>query len=317
MAIGRDLLDVPFAELVRNLAVAIADGQTALDRNSLSRRSRRSPRSRWRCSPTSPRSSSDDDPADRDGPGREWHPQQRDGAGQRRAGAPVGRRAHHDVDVAGGAVPTFYQFTEASVEVKIARSRCTRTDPHEHRVGARVPRARRLARVRVQCGRPDAEHVHLRRHGVQRAARHVRPVPPPSRLQPAITTVNTLTDPPTVTTVLPETTGDPRTTQLVYQLGESALGAVGAAPRPRLGGGIGQAQAALDRHSIEIQELIDVILLLGQFGVAVDAVRDLRTQLDVKIAVAMAQPAGTTPGIYLLFVPGGPLLEPRRAHQCR
>ena len=33
--IGRDLLDVPFAELVRNLAVGIADGQTALDKNSL------------------------------------------------------------------------------------------------------------------------------------------------------------------------------------------------------------------------------------------------------------------------------------------
>src|SRR3954447_1879134 len=33
--IGRDLLDLSFAEMVRNLAIAIADGQTALDRNSL------------------------------------------------------------------------------------------------------------------------------------------------------------------------------------------------------------------------------------------------------------------------------------------
>src|SRR5919198_2997497 len=33
--IGQDLLDVPFAEMVRNLGLAIADGQTALDRNSL------------------------------------------------------------------------------------------------------------------------------------------------------------------------------------------------------------------------------------------------------------------------------------------
>src|SRR3954447_15459173 len=33
--IGRDLLDIPFAELVRNLALAIAEGQTALDRNSV------------------------------------------------------------------------------------------------------------------------------------------------------------------------------------------------------------------------------------------------------------------------------------------
>src|SRR4051812_13885598 len=34
-SIGRDLLDVPFAEMVRNLALAIADGQSALDANSL------------------------------------------------------------------------------------------------------------------------------------------------------------------------------------------------------------------------------------------------------------------------------------------
>src|SRR5688500_328659 len=34
-SIGRDLLDVPFAEMVRNLALAIAEGQTALDANSI------------------------------------------------------------------------------------------------------------------------------------------------------------------------------------------------------------------------------------------------------------------------------------------
>ncbi len=35
MAIGQDLLDVPFAEMVRNLAFAIAEGQLALDRSSI------------------------------------------------------------------------------------------------------------------------------------------------------------------------------------------------------------------------------------------------------------------------------------------
>jgi hypothetical protein len=35
MSIGQDLLDVPFARMVENLAFAIADGQQALDRTSL------------------------------------------------------------------------------------------------------------------------------------------------------------------------------------------------------------------------------------------------------------------------------------------
>src|SRR5262249_57719717 len=35
MAIGQDLLDLPFAELLRNLAFAIAEGQLELDRSSI------------------------------------------------------------------------------------------------------------------------------------------------------------------------------------------------------------------------------------------------------------------------------------------
>ena len=35
MGIGKELLDVPFADLVRNLAFAIAEGQLALDRASI------------------------------------------------------------------------------------------------------------------------------------------------------------------------------------------------------------------------------------------------------------------------------------------
>ena len=44
MSVGQDLLDVPFPQMVQNLAFAIARGQLALDRTSLAtaRRSRRS-----------------------------------------------------------------------------------------------------------------------------------------------------------------------------------------------------------------------------------------------------------------------------------
>jgi hypothetical protein len=35
MALGQELLDVPFAEMVRNLAFAIAEGQLALDRSAI------------------------------------------------------------------------------------------------------------------------------------------------------------------------------------------------------------------------------------------------------------------------------------------
>ena len=65
-----------------------------------------------------------------------------------------------------------------------------------------------------------------------------------------------------------------------------------------LGRGVGAAQAALDRHSIEIQELIDSDPVLGQYGLQASWYQIPSTQLELKIAIALQQPpapAGTLP----------------------
>lgn len=58
-----------------------------------------------------------------------------------------------------------------------------------------------------------------------------------------------------------------------------------------LGRGVGAAQAALDRHSIEIQQLIDSDPVLGRYGLQSSWYQIPATQLELKIAVAMEQPA--------------------------
>jgi hypothetical protein len=57
-----------------------------------------------------------------------------------------------------------------------------------------------------------------------------------------------------------------------------------------LGRGVGAAQAALDRHSIEIQQLIDTDPVLGQYGLQASWYQIPATQLELKMAVAMQQP---------------------------
>ena len=57
-----------------------------------------------------------------------------------------------------------------------------------------------------------------------------------------------------------------------------------------LGRGVGAAQAALDRHSIEIQQLIDADPVLGQYGLQASWYQIPATQLELKMAVAMQQP---------------------------
>lgn len=66
-----------------------------------------------------------------------------------------------------------------------------------------------------------------------------------------------------------------------------------------LGRGVGAAQAALDRHSIEIQQLIDSDPVLGQYGLQASWYQIPSTQLELKIAIAMQQPAtpAPTPGV--------------------
>jgi len=57
-----------------------------------------------------------------------------------------------------------------------------------------------------------------------------------------------------------------------------------------LGRGIGEAQSALDLHSIEIQRLIDEDPVLSQYGLHATWYQIPSTQLELKIAVAVQQP---------------------------
>jgi len=57
-----------------------------------------------------------------------------------------------------------------------------------------------------------------------------------------------------------------------------------------LGRGIGEAQSALDLHSIEIQRLIDEDPVLSQYGLQATWYQIPSTQLELKIAVAVQQP---------------------------
>lgn len=61
-----------------------------------------------------------------------------------------------------------------------------------------------------------------------------------------------------------------------------------------LGRGIGAAQSALDRHSIEIQRQIDEDPVLGQYGLQATWYQLPSTQVELKVAVAAQQPAQAT-----------------------
>ncbi|MEJ5328874.1 MAG: hypothetical protein WHT07_01820 [Desulfobaccales bacterium] len=58
-----------------------------------------------------------------------------------------------------------------------------------------------------------------------------------------------------------------------------------------LGSGIGRAQAELDRHSIEIQKLILEDPVLSQYGLEATWYQIPRTELELKIAVALEHPS--------------------------
>lgn len=58
-----------------------------------------------------------------------------------------------------------------------------------------------------------------------------------------------------------------------------------------LGRGIGAAQSALDRHSIDIQRQIDEDPVLGQYGLQATWYQLPSTQVELKVAVVAQQPA--------------------------
>lgn len=199
MAIGRDLLDLPFAEMVRNLAIAIADGQTALDRNSLET---------LRALVTTEVDVLTDVTEVINPYEHEIEVEVPDDGGTRTervtvTGARVTSSGAEPIRMnmlQAGLFPTFYQFTEASIEVRLAIT--MREDREAATTGRSTGGLYGLGFSRAYASSVDYRTQNTYGYQAQGASvlrATMRPVPPPSRLAPTTTTVNRLTEPPTVT----------------------------------------------------------------------------------------------------------------------
>jgi hypothetical protein len=208
MSVGQDLLDVPFPQMVQNLAFAIARGQMALDRSSMET-TRQLAREKVKII-------------------EEIHEtitpsfqtvnlSISDGAGGTKTesivitGARIASESTTPVDYSllqAGLFPTFYQFTESIIEVKMSISQKT-SSSSELEAGASLSVQGGWGPVSVAF----AAHVNYKNsntysysaEGSSLLRTTLKPVPPPSRLSPRIITVNTLPmlqgQPPVVTTV--------------------------------------------------------------------------------------------------------------------
>lgn len=197
MAIGRDLLDLPFAEMVRNLAIAIADGQTALDRNSLDTLKELVDTKVDVITDIVETISPDEMTVTVDGDNVTV------------TGARIEATRQPEIEMSlfqAGLTPTFYQFTEAQIEVRLS---ITMREEREGTSSGRTSEGGALGFgfgamgfSRAYASSVDYRSSNAYDYAAQGASilrATMRPVPPPSRLAPDTTTVNTFTDPPTIT----------------------------------------------------------------------------------------------------------------------
>ncbi len=196
MAIGQDLLDLPFAELVRNLAFAIAEGQLELDRSSIETLKFLLENN----VNIVPEVAEIIEPVERT--------VTVSGAGGPRniviTGANIRASGAAPITLnllQAGLLPTFYQFTEATIEVKLSIS-MKRTETRETtgsgRLGAGLSGYRALAFGSAVNYR-TANTYSYSAQGASVLRCSMKPVPPPPRLIPRTVTINTFTSPPTIT----------------------------------------------------------------------------------------------------------------------
>lgn len=195
-SVGRDLLDVPFPEMVMNLAYAIARGQMALDRTSLST-ARMLARERVMLIQEVQEII---EPAIRVVPVPVY-----DADGNRTGTEAIrvtGARVQFESTdpesmtlLQAGLTPTFYQFTETIIEVKMSISQKT-SSSSEFEAGASLE-----ASASWGWGSASfAAHVNFKSsntysyssEGSSLLRTTLKPVPPPARLTPRVLTVNTL-----------------------------------------------------------------------------------------------------------------------------
>lgn len=195
MSVGQDLLDTPFAEMVQNLAFAIARGQLALDRSSMETTRQLASEKvaiieeiHEVIEPTFQTVQLSID----DGQGGQIN------SSVVITGAKITSESTAPQNytlLQAGLFPTFYQFTETEIEVKMSISQKT-SSSSELDVGASLSVQGGFGPVSVAF----AAHVNYKNsntysysaEGSSLLHTTLKPVPPPSRLTPRIITVNTL-----------------------------------------------------------------------------------------------------------------------------
>lgn len=196
MAIGQELLDIPFGEMLRNLAFAIAEGQLALDKSSIATLQHLLTTNVGLVTQITEII--------------EPSVQQVQVGGQMLpvTGASIRASGAQPVTMSllqAGLQPTFYQFTEATLEVKLSIS-VKRTEESESESQPNNSSPSNVS-VRGFKTRVFASSVNYRTsntfsyaaEGASVIRATLRPVPPPPRVTPRTVTVNALVTPPLVT----------------------------------------------------------------------------------------------------------------------
>ncbi len=186
---GSDLLAVPFPKMVLSLAQAIAKGQLALDQASLNTLKVLS-RTKFDYIPEIT---------------EVLTPRPFTTHGIEVTGVDVEAVSSPPLSMTllqAGIVPTFYQFTESVIEVKMSIS--SKTESHsEFEFGLETEASAGFlfasGSVSSHVNFKTANTYSYSAEGSSLLRTTLKPTPPPSRMMPRFITVNTLVQPPTVT----------------------------------------------------------------------------------------------------------------------
>lgn len=195
MGVGQDLLDVPFPQMVMNLAFAIAKGQMALDRTSLAT-------ARMLAKEKVMLIQEVQEIIEPDFRTVNVTIRDEDGTPKTESIVVTGARVKFEsmkpeefTLMQAGLMPTFYQFTESIIEVKMSISQKT-TSSSEFEVGASLEASASWgwgsASFASHVNYKSANTYSYSAEGSSLLRTTLKPVPPPSRLTPRILQINTL-----------------------------------------------------------------------------------------------------------------------------
>ena len=190
MAVGQELLDVPIADMVRDLAAAVAEGQLSLDRASIETLKFLA----------SEANAIDLIPQVTEVIAPTLSTVTVNGSDVQVPGISVTQQPTTPVRTTllqAGLLPTFYQFTEALIEVKLS---ITLREAGSTQTAGRPGFAKRgaMAFAAPVNFRNASTYSHTT-EGSSLLRVTMKPVPPPVRLAPDVVTVNATVTPPVVT----------------------------------------------------------------------------------------------------------------------